>query len=59
LEALANKSDVAVGISTSGNSLNVLEGVKVAKQRGTLRWGKSLQSKLGEVLLMKKVEEPI
>jgi len=34
LEALANKGDVAVGISTSGNSRNVLEGVKVAKERG-------------------------
>lgn len=34
LEALANKGDVAVGISTSGNSQNVLEGVKVAKERG-------------------------
>ena len=39
LEALASKGDVAVGISTSGNSLNVLEGVKVAKERGATTVG--------------------
>lgn len=39
LEALVSKGDVAVGISTSGNSLNVLEGVKVAKQRGATTVG--------------------
>lgn len=39
LEALANKGDVAVGISTSGNSQNVLEGVKVAKERGATTVG--------------------
>src|SRR5204862_7835016 len=32
LEALGRAGDVAIGISTSGNSPNVLEGVKVAKQ---------------------------
>ncbi len=39
LEALASKGDVTVGISTSGNSLNVLEGVKVAKERGATTVG--------------------
>ena len=39
LEALVSKGDVAVGISTSGNSLNVLEGVKVAKERGATTVG--------------------
>jgi D-sedoheptulose 7-phosphate isomerase len=32
LQALGRPGDVAIGLSTSGNSPNVLEGVKVAKQ---------------------------
>ncbi|MBK0384102.1 D-sedoheptulose 7-phosphate isomerase [Pedobacter sp. SD-b] len=32
VEALANKDDVVIGISTSGNSQNVLEGLKAASQ---------------------------
>ncbi|MFQ5722336.1 MAG: SIS domain-containing protein [Candidatus Aminicenantales bacterium] len=32
LEALASQKDVALGISTSGNSLNVIEGLKKAKK---------------------------
>ena len=32
LEALASQRDVALGISTSGNSLNVIEGLKKAKE---------------------------
>ncbi len=39
LEALVSRGDVAVGISTSGNSLNVLEGVRVAKERGATTVG--------------------
>ncbi len=35
IEAYATKKDVIVGISTSGNSLNVIEGMKKAKQIGT------------------------
>ena len=31
IEALAKKGDIAIGISTSGNSRNVLEGVRMAK----------------------------
>lgn len=34
VEALADKKDVIIGISTSGNSLNVVEGVKAAKEIG-------------------------
>ncbi len=34
LEAIAKKGDVAVGISTSGNSKNVIEAVKRAKSLG-------------------------
>ncbi|ADN36153.1 sugar isomerase (SIS) [Methanolacinia petrolearia DSM 11571] len=32
VEALVNPGDVVIGISTSGNSLNVIEGLKKAKQ---------------------------
>ncbi len=34
IEALANNNDVALGISTSGNSSNVLNGLKSAKKQG-------------------------
>jgi len=34
LEGLAQKGDVAFGISTSGNSKNVIEGIKKAKRLG-------------------------
>ena len=34
IEALGNKGDVFLGISTSGNSKNILEAVRVAKERG-------------------------
>ncbi len=33
LEALGSKGDVAIGISTSGNSKNVIEAIKLAKVR--------------------------
>ena len=32
VEALANKGDVAIGISTSGNSINVINALKVASK---------------------------
>ena len=40
LEALARSEDVFIAISTSGNSANILEAVKVAKARGveTVAW---------------------
>ncbi|MCK5081781.1 MAG: D-sedoheptulose 7-phosphate isomerase [Candidatus Omnitrophica bacterium] len=34
IEGLGQKGDVAIGISTSGNSVNVLEGIKTAKSMG-------------------------
>lgn len=37
LEALASKGDVAMGISTSGNSKNVIEALKKAKSLGLKR----------------------
>lgn len=34
VEALVNEEDVVVGISTSGNSPNVIKALKVAKTKG-------------------------
>ena len=34
LEALGNKGDVLLGISTSGNSANIIKAAKTAKERG-------------------------
>ena len=34
VEALVQKGDAVIGISTSGNAVNVLEGVKVARRKG-------------------------
>ena len=34
VEALVNKKDVVIGISTSGDSPNVIEAIKVAKTKG-------------------------
>ena len=39
VEAHARPDDIAVGISTSGNSTNVLEAMEVAKARGVLTVG--------------------
>ena len=39
VEAHARPDDIAVGISTSGNSRNVLEAMEVAKARGVLTVG--------------------
>lgn len=33
-ESLVNKGDVCIGISTSGNSKNILEGIKVSQEKG-------------------------
>ena len=41
LEALAQKGDVVMGISTSGNSPNVLKGVALAKKMGCATIGLS------------------
>jgi len=34
IEGLGKRGDIAIGISTSGNSKNVIEGVRVAKKMG-------------------------
>jgi len=39
LEAYARRGDAAIGISTSGNSANVLEAMKTAKKIGVTRIG--------------------
>ena len=39
IDALGDKGDVALVLSTSGNSPNVLEAVKVAKEKGLLTVG--------------------
>jgi D-sedoheptulose 7-phosphate isomerase len=39
LQAFANRGDVAIGISTSGNSPNVIEAIKVARQLGLFSIG--------------------
>ncbi len=41
IEALGSKGDVAFGISTSGNSKNVLLGIKKAKEKGLYTIGLS------------------
>ncbi|MFH1239339.1 MAG: D-sedoheptulose 7-phosphate isomerase [bacterium] len=43
VEAIVKKGDVVIGISTSGNSPNVLEGIKKAKQLGAITVGFSGQ----------------
>ena len=39
IEALGNEGDILIGISTSGNSENVIHAFEVAKQRGILTIG--------------------
>jgi D-sedoheptulose 7-phosphate isomerase len=39
LQALANKGDVAIGISTSGNSKNVLNALRIAKEKKCITIG--------------------
>jgi len=39
VEALVNSGDIVIGITTSGNSLNVIEGIKEAKLRGAIAIG--------------------
>lgn len=36
IEALGNKEDIAFGFSTSGNSINVIKGIKKAKELGLI-----------------------
>ena len=44
VEALARPGDVAIGISTSGNSQNVLRGIEAAKKMGLATVGLTSQS---------------
>ncbi len=39
IEGLVDKGDIIIGISTSGNSVNVIEGIKEAKKRGAYTVG--------------------
>ena len=39
VEGLGNKGDIFIGISTSGNSKNIIEAVKVAKDKGLITIG--------------------
>lgn len=39
VEAMVNQGDVLIGISTSGNSKNVIKAVRAAKQRGAITIG--------------------
>jgi len=39
VQALGNPGDVAIGISTSGNSLNVIKGAQTAKRKGMITVG--------------------
>ena len=52
VEALVNEGDVVVGISTSGNSANIIEAVKVAKEKGakTVGFTGSSRGKLAKLV---------
>jgi len=39
VEALVDPGDVVIGISTSGNSMNVVEGIKKASEKGAITVG--------------------
>jgi D-sedoheptulose 7-phosphate isomerase len=39
IEGLGNAGDIAIGISTSGNSINVIEGLRMAKSKGLFTVG--------------------
>jgi D-sedoheptulose 7-phosphate isomerase len=39
VEAIVDKGDIVIGISTSGKSPNVIEGVKAAKEHGAITVG--------------------
>lgn len=52
MEAFAKEGDVAIGISTSGNSPNVIEAIKIAKEKGakTIGFTGSKGGKLAELV---------
>lgn len=62
IEGLANKGDIAIGITTSGNSPNVLAGLQTAKDKGciTSSWtaeGGGEAAKIADIAL--KAPSPI
>jgi len=52
VEALVRENDLVIGISTSGNSANVIEGIKAAKTRGAITIGLTGENggKLGKMV---------
>ena len=52
VQALVEEGDMAIGISTSGTSPNVMEGIKAAKAKGAVTVGFTGQKKegLGEIV---------
>lgn len=56
VEALATKGDIAIGISTSGNSPNVIKGLEAAKAKGAYtmaltKEGETEMSKVSDMLI--------
>lgn len=51
VEGLANAGDVAIGITTSGNSMNVVKGLEEAKRKGcfTISWTAESGGKVAEI----------
>lgn len=64
IEALAHRGDVAIGISTSGNSLNVLHAMETAKKMGlhtvgmTGSKGNKLREVVGHCICVPSTETP-
>lgn len=52
VEGIVGKGDIAVGISTSGNSVNVINGIKAAREKGALTVGLTgaTGGKLGKIV---------
>ena len=52
LEGLADEGDIVIGISTSGSSGNVIEGIKTAKAKGakTIAFTGGKKTELGELV---------
>ena len=52
VQAHGRKGDVAIAISTSGNSLNVIRGVEAATDRGlvTVAWTGAIGGKVGDLV---------
>ena len=52
VEGIVNEGDIVIGISTSGNSVNVIKGVEAAKKLGALTTGLTgaTGGKLGKVV---------